>query len=81
MLTNVCRRGLHEDVCLCFENNNIENKCKSYTSLQFTTTFANVKTVEYQTAGVWDVYVEDTTTGPNDAWSWINVTFKDNLIY
>jgi hypothetical protein len=52
----------------------------SNTSLQFTTTFANVNTIEYQTAGVWDVYVEDTTTGPNDAWSWINVTFKDNLI-
>ena len=52
----------------------------SNTSLRFTTTFANVNTVEYQTAGVWDVYVEDTTTGTNDAWSWINVTFKDNLI-
>ena len=52
----------------------------SNTSLQFTTTFANYRTVEYQTAGVWDVYVDDTTTGPNDAWSWINVTFKDNLI-
>ena len=52
----------------------------SNTSLQFTTTFANVKTVEYQTAGVWDLYVEDVATGPNDAWSWINVTFKDNQI-
>ena len=52
----------------------------SDTSLQLTTTFANVKTVEYQTAGVWDVYVEDVATGPNDAWSWIDVTFKDNLI-
>jgi hypothetical protein len=52
----------------------------SDTSLQLTTTFGNYRTVEYQTAGVWDVYVEDVATGPNDAWSWIDVTFKDNLI-
>ena len=52
----------------------------SDTSLQLTTTFENYRTVEYQTAGVWDVYVEDVATGPNDAWSWIDVTFKDNLI-
>ena len=52
----------------------------SGTSLQFTTTFANVKTVEYQTAGVWDLYVEDSITGSNTASSRLNVTFKDNLI-
>jgi hypothetical protein len=52
----------------------------SNTSLRLTTTFGNYRTVEYQTAGVWDLYVEDVATGPNDAWSWINVTFKDNLI-
>lgn len=49
-------------------------------TLTFTTTFANVKTVEYQTAGVWDVYVEDSTSGPNVAYAWIDVTFKDNQI-
>ena len=52
----------------------------SNTSLQLTTTFANVKTVEYQTAGVWDLYVEDSITGSNTASSRLNVTFKDNLI-
>ncbi len=52
----------------------------SGTSLQFTTTFANVKTVEYQTAGVWDLYVEDSITGSNTAASRLNVSFKDNLI-
>jgi hypothetical protein len=52
----------------------------SNTSLQFTTTFANVKTVEYQTAGVWDLYVEDSITGSNTASSRLNVSFKDNLI-
>jgi hypothetical protein len=52
----------------------------SGTSLQFTTTFANVKTVEYQTAGVWDLYVEDSITGSNTASSRLNVSFKDNLI-
>ena len=52
----------------------------SNTSLQFTTTFANVKTVEYQTAGVWDLYVEDSITGSNTAASRLNVSFKDNLI-
>jgi hypothetical protein len=49
-------------------------------TLTFTTTFANVKTVEYQTAGVWDLYVEDSITGSNTASSRINVSFKDNLI-
>jgi hypothetical protein len=52
----------------------------SNTSLQFTTTFANVKTVEYQTAGIWDLYVEDSITGSNTASSRLNVSFKDNLI-
>jgi hypothetical protein len=52
----------------------------SNTSLQLTTTFANVKTVEYQTAGVWDLYVEDSITGSNTAASRLNVSFKDNLI-
>jgi hypothetical protein len=52
----------------------------SNTSLQFTTTFANFKTVEYQTAGVWDLYVEDSITGSNTASSRLNVSFKDNLI-
>jgi hypothetical protein len=52
----------------------------SGTSLQLTTTFANVKTVEYQTAGVWDLYVEDSITGSNTASSRLNVSFKDNLI-
>ena len=52
----------------------------SNTSLQLTTTFANVKTVEYQTAGVWDLYVEDSITGSNTASSRLNVSFKDNLI-
>ncbi|MFN9959327.1 MAG: hypothetical protein ACK55I_40065, partial [bacterium] len=52
----------------------------SNTSLQLTTTFANVKTVEYQTAGVWDLYVEDSITGSNIASSRLNVSFKDNLI-
>jgi hypothetical protein len=49
-------------------------------TLTFTTTFANVKTVEYQTAGVWDLYVEDGITGSNTAISRLNVSFKDNLI-
>jgi hypothetical protein len=49
-------------------------------TLTFTTTFANVKTVEYQTAGVWDLYVEDSITGSNTAISRLNVSFKDNLI-
>ena len=49
-------------------------------TLTFTTTFANVKTVEYQTAGVWDLYVEDSITGSNTASSRLNVSFKDNLI-
>ena len=49
-------------------------------TLTFTTTFANVKTVEYQTAGVWDLYVEDGITGSNTASSRLNVSFKDNLI-
>jgi hypothetical protein len=49
-------------------------------TLTFTTTFANVKTVEYQTAGVWDLYVEDGITGSNTAASRLNVSFKDNLI-
>ena len=49
-------------------------------TLTFTTSFANVKTVEYQTAGVWDLYVEDSVTGSNTAISRLNVSFKDNLI-
>jgi len=49
-------------------------------TLSFTTSYANYKTVEYQTAGVWDIYVEDNTSGPNDAYAWIDVTFKDNQI-
>ena len=49
-------------------------------TLTLTTAFANVKTVEYQTAGVWDLYVEDSVTGSNTASSRLNVSFKDNLI-
>ena len=49
-------------------------------TLTFTTTFANYRTTEYQTAGVWDVYVEDISSGPYNGYAWIDVTFKDNQI-
>ncbi len=49
-------------------------------TLTFTTTYANYTTTEYQTAGIWEVYVDDFNTGPYEGYSRINVTFKDNQI-